>query len=87
MSTPDDSSTIDELAGRIGLDEESEEVPGPVLAALAVGVAFLVALGTFSALDAGVPAIGIGFGLAASLFLGPLVVYEAGRRAADLADG
>jgi hypothetical protein len=72
-------SVVERLAGQFETDDEPAEVPRFVTASLGFVAAVLVASSTISAVEAGYGGIALSFLSAIVLFLGTVVVFEAGR--------
>lgn len=82
MTVTEEQSTspTDRLRGYVGATGETRDVPRFVTAALALVAAVLVATSTMTAIQAGHTAIALSFLAAVGLFVGTVLVFEAGRR-------
>lgn len=82
MTVTEEQSTSprDRLRGYVVTSGETRDVPRFVTAALALVAAVLVATSTMTAIQAGHTAIALSFLAAVGLFVGTVLVFEAGRR-------
>lgn len=77
----DPPATIAErIAVHFQVDDEPQDVPQLVTAALGLIAAVLVAVSALSAIESGHTGIGVSFVSAVVLFAGTVSVFEAGRR-------
>jgi hypothetical protein len=72
-------SVVERLAEQFETDDGPADVPRFVTASLGLVAAVLVASSTLSAVEAGDGGIALSFLAAVVLFLGTVVVFEAGR--------
>lgn len=81
MTVPEEGSTsaTERLAALFEADGDARDAPRVVTAALGLVAAVLVAASTFSAVETGHTAIGVSFLAAVALFVGTVLVFEAGR--------
>lgn len=80
VSEEQSTSPTERLVALFEADEEAQDAPRFVTAALGLVAAVLVAASTFSAIETGYVAIGMSVLAAVALFLGTIFVFEAGRR-------